>query len=49
MRSLDLKQVVDMQLFTDIMKEEFEKANLARKEEFKADIMQKLGVIQGKL
>jgi len=34
-----------MQLFTDIMKEEFENSNLARKQEFKADIMQKLGVI----
>lgn len=41
-----LKPVSEMKLFTDIMKEEFERSNAEKKAEFKRAMMQKLGVIQ---
>lgn len=49
MKTQELKPACEMMLFTDIMKEEFEKANQARKEEFRQEMMQKLGHLQGKL
>lgn len=45
MKSYDLKPVSEMMLFTDIMKEEFEKANALRKEKFKQDMMDKLALL----
>jgi hypothetical protein len=49
MKNLELKPVSEMMLFTDIMKEEFEKANQVRKETFKKDMMDKLGILQARL
>lgn len=49
MPSLNLLNVEDMKLFTDVMQEEFERANAEKKMEFKRRMMEQLGVIQSKL
>jgi hypothetical protein len=43
------KKVQEMQLFTDVMNQEFQAANAERKELFKKKIMEQLLVIQKKL
>jgi hypothetical protein len=45
MPSQNILNVDDMKLFTDVMQEEFEKGNAEKKEEFKRQMMEKLGVI----
>ena len=49
MPTLNLLNVEDMKLFTDVMQEEFEKGNAEKKTEFKKRMMEQLGVIQSKL
>ena len=44
-----MKPVSEMKLFTEILKEEFERANADKKAVFKKKMMEKLGVIQKKL
>jgi len=40
-----MKPVSEMKLFTEILKEEFERANADKKAVFKKKMMEKLGVI----
>lgn len=49
MPTLNPLNVEDMKLFTDVMQEEFESANAEKKQIFKKQIMEQLGVIQSKL